>query len=300
MRSGLKIAVTGRSGQIVNALLERGGMAGHEVVALGRPGLDLADPASIMQALAATAPDVVVSAAAYTAVDLAETESDLAHAVNGAGAGAVARAARVLGVPLVHISTDYVFDGALDRPYCEDDRPRPIGVYGASKLAGEQAVFAEHGDNSAVLRTAWIHGPFGGNFVKTMLRLACTCDEVPVVADQFGNPTSAFDVADGILMVSSNLVRSDDAALRGVFHMTGRGEASWADFATAIFAASAKQGGPSAGVRRITTAQYPTAAARPANSRLDCGLIAQVHGVVLPDWRASLETVLARLETQDA
>ena len=271
----MRIAVTGKAGQVVSALIERGGAAGHEVVALGRPELDLADPASVAATLAAARPDAIVSAAAYTAVDKAETERDLAFAVNGVGAGAVAQAARALGVPLVHVSTDYVFDGLGDRPYRETDPTGPTGVYGASKLAGEQAVLAAHGGNSAIVRVAWVYSPFGGNFVKTMLRLAADRDEVSVVADQIGNPTSALDIADGILLVAANLAGGDDPRLRGIFHMTAGGEASWADFAEGIFAASAAHGGPSATVRRIPTADYPTAATRPANSRLDCGLIAR-------------------------
>jgi len=156
-------------------------------------------------------------------------------------------------------------------------------------------VLAAHGDNSAVLRVAWVYSPFGGNFVKTMLRLAGDRDELGVVADQIGNPTSALDIAEAILLVATNLVADSNPALRGIFHMTATGEASWADFAEAIFAASAARGGPSASVRRIGTVDYPTPAARPANSRLDCGLIRQAHGVTLPDWRGSLETVVARL-----
>lgn len=291
----MRIAVTGKSGQVVTALIERGNAAGHDVIALGRPEMDLADPGSVARALEAAAPDVVVSAAAYTAVDKAESEADLAHAVNGAGAGAVARAAKALGVPVIHVSTDYVFDGMLDRPYVETDPTGPTGVYGASKLAGEQAVLAEHGENATILRVAWVYSPFGGNFVKTMLRLAGDRDEVSVVADQVGNPTSALDIADGILLVATNLVGSDDPALRGVFHMTARGDASWADFAQAIFAMSAAAGGPSATVRPITTADYPTPATRPANSRLDCTRIAAVHGVTLPEWQGALANVVSRL-----
>lgn len=291
----MKIAVTGKSGQVVTALIERGPSAGHEVIALGRPEMDLADSDSVTRALEAAAPDAVVSAAAYTAVDRAETEADVAHSINGAGAGAVARAARALGVPIVHISTDYVFDGMLDRPYRETDATGPTGIYGASKLEGEKAVLAEYGSNAAVLRVAWVYSPFGSNFVKTMLRLAGDRDRVSVVADQVGNPTSALDIADGILMVAANLVASDRPALRGVFHMTAQGEASWADFAAAIFAASAEHGGPAAQVEPITTTQYPTPATRPANSRLDCARIGEVHGVVLPDWRKSLDIALARL-----
>ena len=292
----MRIAVTGQSGQVVTSLIERGGIAGHEVIALGRPELDLADTATVTRALEAAAPDAIVSAAAYTAVDKAESESELAYAVNGRGTGAVAEVARALSVPLVHVSTDYVFDGTLDRPYLENDPTWPTGVYGASKLAGERAVLAAHGDNSAILRGAWVYSPFGTNFVKTILRLAGDRDEVSLVADQLGNPISALEIADAILRVATNLVSDSYPALRGVFHMTASVEASWADFAEAIFAASAAQGGPSARVKRITTADYTAPATRPANSRLDCGLIARVHGVVLPDWRQSLETVIARLQ----
>ena len=294
----MRIAVTGKAGQVVTSLIERGSDAGHEVVALGRPELDLTDSASVARGLEAVAPDVIVSAAAYTLVDKAEVESELARSVNGAGAGAVALAAKALGVPLVHVSTDYVFDGTLGRPYLESDSTGPTGAYGSSKLEGEQAVLTTHGNNSTVLRVAWVYSPFGANFVKTMLRLAEDRDEVSVVADQLGNPTSALDIADGIIRVATNLISDDNRALRGVFHMTAKGEASWADFADAIFAASAARGGPFARVKRITTANYPTLAIRPANSRLDCGLIARVHGLALPDWRGSLDAVIARLQPE--
>jgi len=292
----VRIAVTGTAGQVVTSLIERGAAQGHEVIAIGRPDLDLADPASIARALEAAKPDAIVSAAAYTAVDKAESESDLAHAVNGAGAGAVAQAAKALGVPLIHISTDYVFDGTLDRPYVESDPTGPTGVYGASKLAGEQAVLSTYPENSAVLRVAWVYSPFGGNFVKTMLRLAGDRDDLGVVGDQVGNPTSALAIADGIIQVATNMVADSYPEQRGVFHMTAQGESSWADFAEAIFAASAARGGPSASVRHIGTADYPTPATRPANSRLDCARIAKVHGVTLPDWRVSLDEVMDRLQ----
>lgn len=291
----MRIAVTGRVGQVVSSLIDRGPSAGHEVIALGRPGLDLAAPASVDRALEAARPDLVVSAAAYTAVDKAENERETAYAINELGARSVAAAAKALDVPLIHISTDYVFDGALDRPYVETDPTSPTGVYGGSKLAGEKAVMAVHGAESAILRVAWVYSPFGGNFVKTMLRLAQDGDEISVVADQVGNPTSAFDIADGILRVAENLAADPDPALRGIFHMTARGDASWADFAEAIFAASATHRGPRVKVRRISTADYPTAARRPSNSRLDSQRIAAAHGVALPDWRLSLDSVVARL-----
>jgi len=291
----VRIAITGLSGQVVSALVERGCGTEHKMIPLGRPELDLLEPASVMPALTRAMPDAIVSAAAYTAVDRAEVDAPLAYAVNEKGAGAVASAARELGVPLVHLSTDYVFDGKLDRPYIETDLPHPTSVYGASKLAGERSVLTEHGSNSAILRLAWVFSPFGTNFVKTMLRLAKDRDEASVVADQFGNPTSALDIADGIIDVALNLISSDAPGLRGVFHMTAQGEASWADIADAVFTTSAAHGGPSAHVKRIGTAEYLTPASRPANSRLDCGLITRRHGVVLPNWRCSLESVVARL-----
>ena len=295
----MRIVVTGREGQVVRSLLERGRSAGHEIVTLGRPELDLAgDAMGIVAAVEAAQPEVIVSAAAYTAVDKAESDSDAAFAVNADGPGAVAKAARKLGVPLIHLSTDYVFDGSKTEPYVEDDLPAPTGVYGASKLAGEEVLLATHG-NTAILRTAWVYSPFGANFVKTMLRLAGDCDVVGVVADQRGNPTSALDIADGVLAVAANLAGNDDSALRGIFHMTSSGEASWAEFAEEVFAVSAGAGGPSASVRHITTSDYPTPAKRPANSRLDSSRLERAHGVRLPDWRRSAAQVVARLVAQN-
>jgi dTDP-4-dehydrorhamnose reductase len=291
----MRLLVTGRDGQVVRALAERGRAAGHDIVALGRPELDLAgDPAAITGTLKAARPDVVVSAAAYTAVDKAETESSMARAVNVDGARAVAAAASALQVPLIHLSTDYVFDGTKSGPYCESDPTGPTGVYGATKLEGERAVFDTHSD-VAILRTAWVYSPFGANFVKTMLRLAADRDEVGVVSDQLGNPTSAIDIADAILAVSANLCASASPDLRGIFHMSGAGEASWADFAEEIFSISASAGGQAACVRRIATSEFPTSAKRPANSRLDCSKLLATHGIGLPDWRGSTSVVVARL-----
>jgi dTDP-4-dehydrorhamnose reductase len=292
----MRIVVTGGpNGQVLESLLEVGPTLGHQVTPVGPPELDLAgDSRAIFEALKAARPEAIVSAAAYTAVDKAEGESDLAFAINARGAGAVAAAARELAVPIVHISTDYVFDGSKDSPYVEGDPPGPTSVYGASKLAGEHAVLSEHG-NSAILRTAWVYSPFGANFVKTMLRLASDRDEVGVVADQRGNPTSALDIASAVITVLENLASSENPELRGLFHMAGTGEASWADFAEAIFAISAAANGPEARVRRIATSDYPTPARRPANSRLDSSRLSQIHGVQLPDWRTSTEEVVTRL-----
>ncbi|MFC3173280.1 dTDP-4-dehydrorhamnose reductase [Novosphingobium bradum] len=292
----MRIVVTGVNGQVVQSLVERGMAGGHVVIPLGRPHLDLAesDAGAIRAALELAAPEAIVSAAAYTAVDKAESEPDLARAINATGAGHVAEAAAALGVPLIHLSTDYVFSGEGSRAWREDDPTGPRSVYGATKLAGEAAVLSAC-PNSAVLRTAWVYSPFGANFVKTMLRLAESRDELGVVADQVGNPTSALDIASGVLAVAANLLADPAPARRGLFHMAGTGETSWAGFAEAIFTASAARGGPHARVNPITTAQFPTAAVRPANSRLDCTRLAQVHGIRLPAWQASLETVIDRL-----
>lgn len=239
----MRLLVTGTEGQVARALAERAG-PGLEVIRLGRPQLELAAPVDLAGLFARHAPDVVVSAAAYTAVDRAESEPDLAFAINASGAGAVADAARALGVPVVHLSTDYVFDGSGSRGLLETDPTGPIGVYGASKLAGEAAVAAANADH-AILRTAWVYAPFGGNFVRTMLRLAGTRDEVRVVADQHGTPTSALDIAAAVEQVARNLAgRPADAALRGTFHLTAAGgPTDWAAFATEIFRLSRAQGG---------------------------------------------------------
>ena len=292
----MRIAVTGGAGQLVNSMAERGSLAGHDVIAVGPPVLDLALPNddAVHAALDAARADVIVNAAAHTAVDKAESEPDLAFAINADGAGAVARAAARIGVPLVHISTDYVFSGDKGEPYVESDATGPTGVYGASKLAGEEAVLAS-GADLAILRTAWVYSPFGANFVKTMLRLAESRDEVGVVGDQHGNPTSALDLADAVIAVAHHLVDGRDARHRGIFHATGDGDGTWANLAEAVFAASAANGGPSARVRHITTADYPTPARRPRNSRLDCSALFEQHGVRLPDWRISVAAVTARL-----
>ena len=291
----MRIAVTGRRGQIARSLVERDSMAGHEIVLVGRPELDLAgDERSIRHAFDAVRPDAIVSAAAYTAVDRAESERDLAFAVNAHGPRAIAQAASDLDVPLLHLSTDYVFDGTKSEPYVERDPPQPASVYGASKLAGEEAVLETH-VNCAVLRTAWVYSPFGANFAKTMLHLAADREEVAVVADQIGNPTSALNLAEGLIRVLENLAGSGDPELRGVFHLAASGEATWADFAEAIFSASAAANGPTARVRRITTAQYPTPAKRPVNSRLDCSKLERMHEFRLPNWHVSIASVVSEL-----
>lgn len=289
----LRLVVTGREGQVARALAEAGAVAGITVVCLARPELDLERPDRVVDLITAARPDVVINAAAHTAVDQAESEPERAMAVNAAGAGAVAAAAATVRAPVIQLSTDYVFDGLKRTSYVEDDPVAPTGAYGLSKLAGERAVMAATADH-AILRTAWVYAPFGKNFVRTMLRLGAARDEVGVVSDQIGCPTYAPDIADGILAVARNLVdRPGDPALRGIFHMAGAGETTWAGLAEAIFAIE----GLPVRVRPIATADYPTAARRPANSRLDCAKLAGSHGLRLPDWRSSLAACLDRLRT---
>lgn len=291
----MRLLVTGREGQVVRALIEQARGTQFEIVPVGRPQLDLAGPQdAIIATIAAAAPELIVSAAGYTQVDRAEEEPELAFAVNEGGARAVARAAQRLDVPLIHLSTDYVFDGRSGDPYVESDPTSPATAYGASKLAGERAILAEHAD-SVILRTAWVYSPFGTNFVRTMLRLAAERDEISVVGDQLGNPTSALDIASGIVDIAGNVAHDHDPAKRGIFHMTSSEEASWADLAAQIFRLSGEFGGAVANVKPIASADYPTRAMRPANSRLNCDKLEEAHAVRLPSWRSSLRPVVQRL-----
>jgi dTDP-4-dehydrorhamnose reductase len=291
----MRIVVTGTNGQVALSLRERAAAHGVDVVLVGRPLLDFEKPATIGPALAAAEPDLVVNAAAFTAVDRAESEEATAMRINCEAAGEVAATAARLGAPIIHLSTDYVFDGGLDRPYRETDPVGPTGAYGRSKLAGEEAVAAAT-DNHVILRTAWVYSPFGKNFVRTMLALGHTRLAVRVVADQIGNPSYALDIADGIFAVAAALAEAPkDASLRGVFHMAGQGAASWADLAEATFQAAAALGGARLRVERIGSADYPTPARRPANSQLDCGKLYRRYGVALPDWRESVKLCVARL-----
>lgn len=290
-----RVLVTGTEGQVVGSLVEKtAGRDDIELMLIGLPELDLTATDKIAPAIEALRPDVILSVAAYTAVDAAEGDEATALAVNGTAVGEIGKAAARLGVPVVHLSTDYVFAGDKPVPYVETDPTGPLSAYGRTKLAGELALAAAT-PNHAVLRTAWVYSPFGKNFVKTMLRLGESRGSVGVVADQIGNPTSALDIADGLLKVADNLLASSDPALRGTFHMTGKGETSWAGFAAEIFRLSAALGGKPVAVDPIPTSAYPTPAKRPANSRLDCGKLEQLHGVRLPDWKGSTELVVRRL-----
>ncbi|MFP5410021.1 MAG: dTDP-4-dehydrorhamnose reductase [Gammaproteobacteria bacterium] len=280
----MRILLTGVNGQVGWELRRTLAPLG-EVIAADRRVLDLADTASIRRNVAALAPDLIVNPAAYTAVDKAESEPELVQAINTAAPGELA----ACGVPLVHFSTDYVFDGRKTGAYTEADAPNPLGVYGMSKLAGEQAVAAA-GVPYLILRTSWVYGLRGRNFVLTMQRLARERESLSVVDDQFGAPTWSRLIAEATALVIARwLDRRDPAATSGVYHMACDGRTSWHGFTESILAAMAAHG--EAGLARLSaipTADYPTPAARPANSQLDCNKLATTFGVRLPDWQAAL------------
>ena len=289
----MKLLVTGRNGQVATSLLERAAVHPEiGVVALGRPELDLERPASVEAAILKVRPDAVVNAAAYTAVDQAEAEPERAYAANRDGAGAAARAAAKLGVPFIHLSTDYVYPGGKPDPYVESDETGPTSIYGKSKLEGERAVLAAHPE-ALIFRTAWVFSPFGANFVKTMLRIGKDRDVVKVVDDQHGNPTSAIDIADAILTIAPRLAAGREAG--GIYHLCGSGSTTWCGFARAIFQESGKHGGPAPRVEAITTAEYPTPARRPANSRLAMTAFTSRFGFELRPWPEATAETVARL-----
>lgn len=287
----MRIVVTGTNGQLVQSLLFLARSRQIEVIPVGRPDLDLLRPSNIFSVFERMKPDVVVSAAAYTAVDRAESEPEIAAAINSIGAEAVAEAADRVGVPVIHLSTDYVFDGKKDGSYRESDVTGPLSVYGRTKLDGENRVAAV-ARNHTILRTAWVYSPFGSNFLKSMLRIAETQASISVVGDQFGCPTSALDIADAIFKISDRLLNAPASELNGVFHVTGSGEATWAEFAKEIFVQSDRLGGPSAEVVPIASEEYNAIAVRPRNSRLSAAKLLKIYGTCLPEWRDSLGSTL--------
>lgn len=298
----------GRDGQIGRTLMRTVPPPGLTITGVSREVLDITRADSVERVLEESGCDLVVNAAAYTQVDRAESEPDAAFAVNRDGAANVAEACRRLDLPLVHISTDYVFDGTKVGPYTEADPVCPLGVYGASKAAGEGAVrdrLAWH----IILRTAWVFSPFRQNFVKTMLRLGRERAEIGVVDDQTGCPTAAADIARAILVLAGRLPEAGGAAPGftapkftdwGTYHFCGAGRTTWHGFARAIFATAAARGGSVPRLTAIATADYPAAARRPANSALDCTRIAAVFGIVPQPWRAGVEACVAELlEAED-
>lgn len=280
----MSLLVFGKTGQVALELQARA-----DVVALGRDQADLTDPAACAAAIRAYAPAAVINAAAYTAVDKAESDEDTAALVNGAAPGAMARACADLGIPLVHISTDYVFDGSGDAPWRPDDPTGPLGAYGRTKLQGEEAVRGAGGVH-AILRTSWVVSAHGSNFVKTMLRLGAERDSLSIVADQVGGPTAAGDIAAACLEIARQL--QADPGKTGTYHFSGSPDVSWADFAREIFA----RAGIACDVTDIPGSDFPTPAKRPENSRLDCAGTRSTFGIGRPDWRAGLTHILNELK----
>ncbi|WP_323038238.1 dTDP-4-dehydrorhamnose reductase [Gemmobacter sp.] len=277
----MTLLIFGRTGQVATELAR---IAPAGAVFLGRDQADLADPAACAAAIRAHRPAAVINAAAWTAVDKAETAEAAATVVNGDAPGAMARECAALGVPLVHISTDYVFDGAGTAPFAPGHPTAPLGAYGRSKLAGEQAVRAAGGAH-VILRTSWVFSAHGSNFLKTMLRLGATRETLTVVADQIGGPTPARAIAGACLTIANHLTAHPQDG--GTHHFAGAPDVSWADFAREIMA----QAGLACTIADIPSSAYPTPARRPANSRLDCtGLAA--FGLARPDWRAAVHTAL--------
>lgn len=289
----MDILLTGGTGQVGIEFLQLGWPEGIRLHAPPRDELDLTDPVSVRRTIEARSYSAVISCGAYTAVDKAESDVGAAWAANALAPAILARGAAEAGIPIVHVSTDYVFAGDKDGFYREDDPVGPIGVYGASKEGGEQAVRTAN-PRHAIVRTAWVVSPHRANFLRTMLRLASDRDEIRVVADQVGCPTFAGDLAAALQRVVLRLVADPDAPT-GTYHFVNAGEASWAEFAQAIFAASSGRGGASARVVPITTAEYPTPARRPTNSRLATDRIRRDFGVAPRPWPVALDEAIQQL-----
>lgn len=286
----MTLLIFGKTGQVATELQAQT-RGRTDVVALGRDQADLSDPAACVAALEVHAPDAVINAAAYTAVDRAEDEEQLATTINGQTPGMLARACAAQGIPFVHISTDYVFDGQGEAGFAPDHPTAPLGAYGRSKLVGEEAVRAA-GGAFAILRTSWVYSAHGNNFVKTMLRLAETRDALTVVEDQIGGPTPADAIAAACLNIAAQLAQ--DPGKAGTYHFSGAPQTSWAGFAREIFA----QSGRDVTVTGIPSSAYPTPAARPLNSRMDCSTTQSVFGIAQPNWQDHLSRVLADLASQ--
>lgn len=285
----MKILVIGKSGQIARSLADQAKLFSHELECKGRPELDLQRPSTIKQALSVAHPDIVINAAAFTKVDAAEDDPDTAYEVNSRGSGHLAEFTNAINVPLIHISTDYVFDGILSRPYKEGDNLSPLGVYGDSKAQGELEV-EEKSKQFIVLRTAWVFSPYGQNFAKTMLRAAQTNDELRVVSDQVGTPTYAPYIAEAILRICDQIEQARGTfADWGTFHMVAEGQTNWADFAEKIFEFSARKNGPYATVNPIPTTEYPTKAKRPAYSCLSTEKLSETFNIRLPHWETGVK-----------
>jgi dTDP-4-dehydrorhamnose reductase len=289
----MDILVLGGGGQVGTELRALAWPESVQVHAPERAALDITDEAAVAEAIAGRPWAAVINAAAYTAVDKAESDEAAAFAVNATAPGLLAQAAAEHGAAMLQVSTDYVFDGSKTEPYVEDDATGPLGVYGASKLAGEQAVLAAH-PRPVILRTAWVLSPDRANFLKTMLRLAGERETLRVVADQHGCPTAARDIAEALRIITLRLI-ADRSAPTGVYHFVNAGETSWAGLAEAVFAESRARGGPHAAVEPIATSDYPTPARRPANSRLSTDKLRDDYGIQPRQWRDAVAEIVAEL-----
>ncbi|SQH77484.1 dTDP-4-dehydrorhamnose reductase subunit, NAD(P)-binding, of dTDP-L-rhamnose synthase [Shewanella benthica] len=285
----MRVLITGSKGQVGCSLVER--LEGKvELLAVDRTELDITDKIAVYETVQTFKPDFIINAAAHTAVDKAEQEIELSYAINRDGPKYLAEAANDIGATILHISTDYVFPGDKDGAYLESDVTGPLGVYGKSKLAGELTVAAN--PKHVILRTAWVFGEYGNNFVKTMLRVGADRDELNVVADQFGGPTYAGDIADALIGIMQSLNASQNDKLYGVYHYSGYPHVSWCDFAKAIFEQAEKADLIKAPlVNGITTDMYPTPAKRPENSKLSCDKIKEMFAIEASDWNAALNNI---------
>jgi dTDP-4-dehydrorhamnose reductase len=290
----IRLYVIGAEGQVARSLREAAAAYPDFIIGFGaRPRVDLLEPTSVAAAITAFKPNVVINPAAFTSVDGAEAKPDLAFAINRDGAQAVACASREQGAPIIHMSTDYVFDGKKQGAYFETDEAGPQGVYGRSKLDGENAV-AHANPRHVILRTSWVYAPFGNNFVRTLLRLADERDRLRVVNDQRGCPTYAPDIAVAIMSIARKLVNwQPDYA--GVTHLAGPDAMTRYEFAREIFRLTARRGGPSPSVEAISTSEYPTTALRPANSQLSTQRLRSVFDIILPPMYLSLANCLERI-----
>jgi len=288
-----RLLVTGLTGQVSQSLRQLS-PSNSDIFAVGRPHFDLTSRESIFECLGQIKCDAIINAAAFTDVDNAEINKEAAWKINADGAGFIADVAAHLGIPLLHISTDYVFDGKLSRPYHEQDPTGPVGVYGQSKLEGERQIVNRH-DNYIILRTAWVYSPFGRNFVKTILRLRENKNELSIVDDQIGNPTYAIDLASSIVKIAERILDDKSIELRGIYHITGSDEGSWADFAEEIIFQTRKFNQSPVYIKRIATTDYPTIAKRPSNSRLDNTKLEKNYNIKLPSWKISLEDCISKI-----
>ncbi len=292
----MTVLVIGQRGQVASSLADLQQSRDIRIVTMGRPAIDLLQPATVTGALETLKPDIVVNTAAYTAVDKAESERELAFAINADGPAHLGAACAARGIPIIHLSTDYVYDGKKASPYIETDAVRPLSVYGASKLAGEQRL-ASANPTHIILRTAWVHSPFGQNFVKTMLRLGATRSHINVVADQLGNPTYASHLAEAILAIASRIIDAPAGDTRwGVYHVVNKGDTTWFGLAEEVFRrASGYYGYPNPVLQPIPTVEFPTPAERPANSRLDTSKLQQTFGLAMASWHEGVADCLQLL-----